>query len=66
MMVVKFTYYSSIIHQILSSSHFSLSKLNLYRKIDDKKSNEYILHDYLNNITCIINYKLANIHQLNS
>lgn len=37
MMVVKFTYYSSIIHQILSSSHFSLSKLNLYRKTDDKK-----------------------------
>lgn len=36
MMVVKITYYSSIIHQILSSSHFSLSKLNLYRKTDDK------------------------------
>lgn len=35
MVVVKFTYYSSIIHQILSSSHFSSSKLNLYRKIDD-------------------------------
>lgn len=36
MMVVKFTYYSSIIHQILSSSHFSSSKFNLYRKIDEK------------------------------
>ena len=38
MMVVKFTYYSSIIHQILSSSHFSSSKLYLSRKIDDRKS----------------------------
>lgn len=37
MMVVKFTYYSSIIHQILSSSHFSSSELNLSRKIDDRK-----------------------------
>lgn len=36
MMVVKFTYYSSIIHQILSSSHFSSSKINLYRKVDDE------------------------------
>jgi hypothetical protein len=38
MMVVKFTFYLSIIHQILSSSHFSLSELNLYRKTDDRKS----------------------------
>lgn len=37
MMVVKFTHCSSIIHQILSYSHFSSSRLNLYLKIDVKK-----------------------------
>jgi hypothetical protein len=37
MMVVKFTHYSSIIHQILSYSHFSSSRLNLYPEIGDTK-----------------------------
>jgi hypothetical protein len=37
MMVVKFTHYSSNIHQILSYSHFSSSTLNLYPETGDSK-----------------------------